>query len=167
MILPTPEDPVYRAAVYIDLHCKVVTPGNYFFNWEAYCLEGGSERLVFHGSNFSDISHLVSVSSTPDTCLDVIVCRAWDDRGSSGEARFTTGNITGELGEGVRVWVHSSCTPEAVQIKAPRLTIYPVTAQEVSTREHEQWASGGYAYHPGDMHIPPETHGRATSSGAL
>ena len=35
------------------------------------------------------------------------------------------------------------CTPEAVQIKAPRLTIYPVTAQEVSTREHEQWASWG------------------------
>ena len=30
-----------------------------------------------------------------------------------------------------------ACTPEAVQIKAPRLTIYPVTAQEVSTREHE------------------------------
>ena len=36
-----------------------------------------------------------------------------------------------------------TCTPEAVQIKAPRLTIYPVTAEEVSTREHEQWASGG------------------------
>ena len=35
------------------------------------------------------------------------------------------------------------CTPEAVQIKLPRLTIYPVTAQEVSIREHEQWASGG------------------------
>ena len=33
------------------------------------------------------------------------------------------------------------CTPEAVQIKAPRLTIYPVTAQEVPTREHGQWAS--------------------------
>ena len=46
------------------------------------------------------------------------------------------------------------CTPEAVQIKAPRLTIYPVTAQEVSTREHEQWASGGGGGGGGgDMHI--------------
>ena len=41
------------------------------------------------------------------------------------------------------------CTPEAVQIKAPRLKIYPVTAQEVSTREHEQWASEGICISPG------------------
>ena len=54
--------------------------------------------------------------------------------------------------------------PEAVQIKAPRLTIYPVTAQHVSTNNG---LTGGYAYHPGDMHIPPETHGRASSPGAL
>ena len=39
-------------------------------------------------------------------------------------------------------------SPEAVQIKAPRLTIYPVTAQEVSTREHEQWASWGICISP-------------------
>ena len=94
VILPTPEGPVYRAAVYIDLRCKVITPGNYNFSWEAYCLASGTR--VFHAGNFTDISHLVSFSSTPDSCLDLIVCRAWDENGSMAEDKFRTGNITGQ-----------------------------------------------------------------------
>ena len=49
--------------------------------------------------------------------------------------------------------LHYLCSPEAVQIKAP------ACSSRVSTHEHEQWAlPGGYAYSPGDMHIPQETH---------
>jgi hypothetical protein len=91
IILTNPEGPVFRAAQYIDLRCKVVTPGNYQFIWEAYC----SDDLIFQSAEFSDISNVVSLSSTPDFCVDVVVCRATDDAGMTAEDRFYSGNITG------------------------------------------------------------------------
>ena len=58
----------------------------------------------------------------------------------------------------------SACSPEAVQIKAPRLTVYPVTARRtmhfLQGYEH-QW---GFL---GDMHISQETHrAQSTPAGA-
>jgi hypothetical protein len=91
IILTNPEGPVFRAAQYIDLRCKVITPGNYQFIWEAYC----SDDLIFQSAEYSDISNVVSLSSTPDSCVDVVVCRAMDDAGTTAEDRFYSGNITG------------------------------------------------------------------------
>ena len=53
-----------------------------------------------HPLNFSSdtVASRIHVSSTPDSCVDVVVCRAWDDSGSTAEARFWGGNITGLLG---------------------------------------------------------------------
>ena len=87
IILTNPEGPVFRAAQDIDLRCKVITPGNYQFIWEAYCLD----TLIFQNTEFS----VVSLSSTPDFCVDVVVCRAMDDAGTTAEDRFYSGNITG------------------------------------------------------------------------
>lgn len=91
-----PEGPVFHAAQYIDLRCYVITPGSYTFTWVSYCTGSGADVVVSSHGGFTDSSAVLSVRSTPDTCLDVVACRATDDLGSGTEGRFSITNVTGQ-----------------------------------------------------------------------
>ena len=93
IIETTPEGPVFRAAQYIELRCKVVTPGNYQFVWKAYC----EQKLIYQSGQFttSDDTSGLRFSSTPDVCVDVVLCRAVDGLGTIAEDKFYSENITG------------------------------------------------------------------------
>ena len=79
----------------------MVTPGSYTFDWLGYCTQGAADQLVFTESGITDSTSLLRVRSTPDTCLDLVVCRATDDLGSTAEARFWNTNVTGSWGIGI------------------------------------------------------------------
>ena len=71
-------------------------PGAYVFSWEVYCREGGSSELVSSYGNFTNSSTAVlGVRSTPDECLNQVVCQAWDDGDTHTHHTFTNDNVTG------------------------------------------------------------------------
>ena len=86
---------MFQAAAYIDLTCHVVTPGTYTFAWVGYCTQGETETIVSNHPGYTDASSILSLRSTPDTCLDEVACRASDDQGTHTEQRFRLTNVTG------------------------------------------------------------------------
>ena len=96
VVQSTPDVSVFRAAQNIQLHCYVITPSDYNFTWVGYCSPAGEEEeVVFISSVHTNSSAVLVIRSTPDTCLDRVVCRAEDGAGSMAEDDFWNTNVTG------------------------------------------------------------------------
>lgn len=94
VVQSTPDVAVFRADQNIQLHCYVITPSSYTFTWVAYCSPSG--EVVFSIGGHTNSSAVLVIRSTPDTCLDRVVCRAEDGAGSIDEDEFWNTNVTGK-----------------------------------------------------------------------
>ena len=91
--MTNPEGPVFQVGKDITYSFLVMTPGSFSFRWAVYCQSTGivqENSILFTGSGRS-----VTINSTPNRCIDVFECTAWDDAGSTGQDRLLI-EVTGQ-----------------------------------------------------------------------
>ena len=93
IIVTDPPTPPYPAAMWIRLRCDVVPSLSVSYNWTGYCINHGSNQTVFRHTNYNDT---LFVRSTPNVCLNIVVCSVVDSVGNTGEGIWRITNVTGK-----------------------------------------------------------------------
>ena len=91
-----PKGPIFQVGIRVFFYCRVITPGSLSYHFIDYCLSTGTEGKVFQTPLTTNIYDSHIINSTPNYCRDVVLCRAWDDAGSTAETKYYLKQLTGQ-----------------------------------------------------------------------
>ena len=91
-----PKGPIFQVGIRVFFYCRVITPGSLSYHFIDYCLSSGTKVVVYQTPPTTNIYSGHIINSTPNYCRDVVLCRAWDDAGSTAETKYDLKQLTGQ-----------------------------------------------------------------------